>query len=142
MVNNLLQKKKESRKELTDKQLLFVDALLENGGNVNSAMELAEYSPQSKGWLLKSVRNEIIDRTEHLLAINAVKAASRIVSTIDDDGTTPRAEIKLKAAETLLNRVGLGRKDTVEHNVTALHGVILLPSKGKQKEPLIINQDG
>ena len=105
-------------------------------------MELAEYSPQSKGWLLKSVRNEIIDRTEHLLAINAVKAASRIVSTIDDDGTTPRAEIKLKAAETLLNRVGLGRKDTVEHNVTALHGVILLPSKGKQKEPLIINQDG
>jgi len=142
MVNNLLQKKKESRKELTEKQQLFVDTLLENGGNINSAMEVAEYSPQSKSWLIKSVRDEIIDRTEHLLAVNAVKAASRIVSTIDDDGTTPRAEIKLKAAETLLNRVGLGRKDTVEHNVTALHGVVLLPSKGKQKEPLIINQDG
>jgi len=142
MVSNLLQKKKDNKKELSKRQTLFVDTLLDNGGNVTAAMEVAEYRPNSKNWLLRSVKEEIIDRTEHLLAVNAVKAASRVISTIDDDGTTPRAEIKLKAAESLLNRVGLGRRDTIEHNVTALHGVVLLPSKGRQKEPLIINQEG
>ena len=53
----------------------------------------------------------------------------------------PRAEVRLKAAESILNRVGIGRRDTVEHNVTAIHGVVLLPSKDTQQEPLIINQE-
>ena len=35
----------------------------------------------------------------------------------------------MKAAESVLNRVGLGRQETMNHNVTAVHGVVLLPQK-------------
>ena len=35
----------------------------------------------------------------------------------------------LKAAESLLNRVGAKAPEQVNHNVTAVHGVVLLPPK-------------
>ena len=54
------------------------------------------------------------------------KAVNRIVATIDDDGGEPRAEVRLRAAEALLNRVGLGKQETVNHNVQAVHGVVLV----------------
>jgi len=135
MANNLAPQKRE----LTEKQEIFVDTLLQNGGNVTAAMSVAGYKPNSRQWLVRSVKDEILNRTEHLLALNSARAAQRIISTIDDDGTEPRAEIKLKAAESLLNRVGLGRKDTVQHNVTALHGVVLLPTK-KPVQEVVVNQ--
>ena len=135
MANNLAPQKRE----LTEKQEIFVDTLLQNGGNVTAAMSVAGYKPNSRQWLVRSVKDEILNRTEHLLALNSARAAQRIISTIDDDGTEPRAEIKLKAAEARLNRVGLGRKDTVQHNVTALHGVVLLPTK-KPVQEVVVNQ--
>ncbi len=129
-----------TKKELTEMQETFVDQLLSNGGNVTEAMDLAGYKPSSRQWLVKSVKDEIVSRKEHLLALSAAKAAQRLINTIDDDGSEPRSEIRLKAAESLLNRVGLGKKDTVQHNVTAVHGVVLLPSK-KQAEEIIIEPD-
>ena len=71
-----------------------------------------------------------------MLAVNSVRAATNLVNAMDDDGSIPRSDVRLKAAESVLNRVGVGRRDTVEHNVTALHGVVLLPSKASQKEIL------
>ena len=130
-----------AKKELTEMQELFVDELMSNGGDVNRAMTLAGYKRSSKQWLVRSVKDEIVHRTEHLLALNSARAAQRIISTIDDDGTEPRSEIRLKAAESVLNRVGLGKKDTVQHNVTAIHGVVLLPSKKQPQEVVIDHKD-
>ena len=56
---------------------------------------------------------------------------------LDEDGTTPKGELRLKAAESLLNRIGIGSRETVDHNVTAMHGVVLLPNKQDEK---IINE--
>ena len=137
MANNLATQKKE----LTEKQEIFVDELMSNGGNVSQAMTLAGYKPNSRQWLIRSVKDEIVRRTEHLLALNSARAAQRIISTIDDDGTEPRSEIRLKAAESVLNRVGLGKKDTVQHNVTAIHGVVLLPSKKQPQEVVVVEQE-
>jgi len=137
MANNLATQKKE----LTEKQEIFVDELMSNGGNVSQAMTLAGYKPNSRQWLIRSVKDEIVHRTEHLLALNSARAAQRIISTIDDDGTEPRSEIRLKAAESVLNRVGLGKKDTVQHNVTAIHGVVLLPSKKQPQEVVVVEQE-
>ena len=112
---------------------------MSNGGDVNQAMTLAGYKRSSKQWLVRSEKAEIVHRTEHLLALNSARAAQRIISTKDDDGTEPRSEIRLKAAESVLNRVGLGKKDTVQHNVTAIHGVVLLPSKKKPQEVVVVD---
>ena len=137
MANNLASQKRE----LTEMQEMFVDELMSNDGNVNQAMTLAGYKRSSRQWLVRAVKDEILHRTEHLLALNSARAAQRIISTIDDDGTEPRSEIRLKAAESVLNRVGLGKKDTVQHNVTAIHGVVLLPSKKKPQEVVINHQE-
>ena len=125
---NLLPQQKKSR-ELTEKQVLFLDNLFENGGNLRQAAEDAGYSGKSTTWLRNALADEIIERSKVLMAGHAVKAVQRLVETMDDDGSIPRSEIRLKAAEALLNRVGLGKQETINHNVQAVHGVVLLPPK-------------
>ena len=91
--------------------------------------------------VMNSLADEIVERAKNMLAANSVKAAAGLVQALDDDGTIPRAEQRIKAAESILNRVGVGKHDKVEHNVTALHGVVLLPSKAGQVDPIIINNE-
>jgi hypothetical protein len=47
---------------------------------------------------------------------------------------------RLKTAESVLDRVGLGKKQQVEVEANIMHGIIMLPSKEKQKE-IIIDQE-
>jgi hypothetical protein len=61
--------------------------------------------------------------------MGALKAANQVIRTIDNPTPERGDELRLKAAETLLNRVGLGRQETMNHNVQAIHGVVLLPPK-------------
>ena len=61
--------------------------------------------------------------------MGALKAANQVINTIDNPVPERGDELRLKAAETLLNRVGLGRQETMNHNVQAIHGVVLLPPK-------------
>ena len=73
--------------------------------------------------------DEIITRSKNLLASASVKATNRLISMIDTPQVERGDDVRLKAAESLLNRVGLGREETHNHNVQALHGVVLLPPK-------------
>jgi hypothetical protein len=141
MVNNLLAQPKKKKRELTDMQSAYLDALMDNGGNNAAALRVAGYCETTGKAVMNSLADEIIERAKNMLAANSVKAAAGLVNALDDDGTTPRAELKIKAAESILNRVGVGKHDVVEHNVTAIHGVVLLPSKAGQEEPIIINND-
>ena len=132
-MTNLLPQKPKQKKELTPKQEAFIDALIQNGGNVSQAMRTAGYEQTSRAWLVKSVSEEIVERTQNYLAAHGMKAASNLITALDEDGTTPKGELRLKAAESLLNRIGIGSRETVDHNVTAMHGVVLLPNKQEEK---------
>ena len=136
-MTNLLPQKPKQKKELTPKQEAFIDALIQNGGNVSQAMRTAGYEQTSRAWLVKSVSEEIVERTQNYLAAHGMKAASNLITALDEDGTTPKGELRLKAAESLLNRIGIGSRETVDHNVTAMHGVVILPNKQDEK---IINE--
>lgn len=109
---------------------------------MTKAVAAAGYKEQSRSWLTRSLRDEIIDRTRNMLATNSVKAASRIVEGLDADGTTPlnQMDMRLKTAETILDRVGLGKKQQVEVEGNIIHGIIMLPSKDKPKE-IVIDQE-
>ena len=126
---HLLPQKHVPKKELTERQELFVDALIENGGNISQAIRKAGYKDTSRAWLVDSVANQIVERTQRYLATHGMKAANNLISALDEDGTTPKGDLRLKAAESLLNRIGIGSREIVDHNVTALHGVVLLPNK-------------
>ena len=132
-MTNLLPQKPKQKKELTPKQEAFIDALIQNGGNVSQAMKTAGYEPTSRTSLVNSVSSEIVERTQNYLAAHGMKAANNLITALDEDGTTPKGELRLKAAESLLNRIGIGSRETVDHNVTAMHGVVLLPNKQDEK---------
>ena len=126
-MNLLAQKKKE--RQLTDQQSQLLALLFENGGNVRQAALDAGYSSGSVAWLKQSLAEEIVERTKSLLATNALKAATRLVNTIDNPVPERGDELRFRAAESLLNRVGVAKQETLNHNVQAIHGVVLLPPK-------------
>lgn len=127
---NLLPKQHKER-ELTPQQNQFLELLFENGGNATAAALDAGYSRGSVQWLKSTLAEEIIDRTKNILSVNALKAANRLVSTIDNPAPERGDELRLRAAESLLNRVGVAKQETMNHNVTAVHGVVLLPPKNE-----------
>ena len=130
------------KRKLTEKQNKFLDELLHNGGHVKNAVLAAGYSEQSRSWLTRSLRDEIIERTRNMLATNSVKAANRIVEGLDADGTVPlnQMDMRLKTAESVLERVGLGKKQQIEMEVQIMHVIVMLPSKDKPKE-IVIDQE-
>jgi phage terminase small subunit len=117
------------KRELTAQQQSFLDLLFENGGHVTQAALDAGYSRGSVTWLKDTLSDEIIERTKHLLSANALKAANRVISTIDNQVPERGDDLRFRAAESLLNRVGLAKQETINHNVQAVHGVVLLPPK-------------
>jgi len=131
-----------TKRKLTEKQEKFLDELLSNGGHVKNAVAAAGYKEQSRSWLTRSLRDEIIERTRSMLATNSVKAANRIIEGLDADGTVPlnQMDMRLKTAESVLDRVGLGKKQQLEVEGQVMHGIVMLPSKDKPKE-IIIEQE-
>ena len=127
-VMNLLPQTHKKR-ELTPQQEKFLELLFENGGQVTAAAIDAGYSRGSAAWLKSTLADEIIERTKSVLATNAFKAANRLIQTIDNPTPERGDELRLKAAESLLNRVGVAKQEQINHNVTAVHGVVLLPPK-------------
>ena len=125
---NLLPEKRKSTK-ISEKEELFLQNLFSNGGYVVAAAENAGYTKGSAGYLRSKLADEIIKRSKSLLAGASVKATNKLISLIDSPQVERGDDLRFKAAESLLNRVGLGKEETHNHNVQALHGVVLLPAK-------------
>ena len=127
------------KKELTTKQETFLSALFNNGGQVMAAIDTAGYSPDSRGWLMRTVKDEIIDRAKNQLAGSSVKAINRLSEGLDADGTIPsgQMDIRMKAASEILDRAGISKRQEVNVSGQVLHGVVMLPAKDKVK---VINE--
>ena len=89
------------KKELTVKQKTFLDSLIECDGNAKQAAELAGYAEGSYTSVVKSLKKEILDISEGILAQNAPKAAMKLVNIMDSDEPIPQANIRLQAVQTL-----------------------------------------
>ena len=119
----------EKRKELTDKQKAFLSSLFETGGNIGLALDKSGYAKTSRSMVLKTLSDEILEAAKTEMAAHSITAINRVVEGMNDVGEHPRAELRLKAAQTLLDRVGLGKQEKVEIEGKLLHGVVLMPSK-------------
>ena len=128
-MTNLLPKQRSKEREISPQQEQFLEVLFENGGNVTDAALKAGYAKGSVTWLRNSLADEIIRRTQNVLSMNAFKAATRLVTTIDNPVPERGDDLRIRAAESLLNRVGLGKQETTNVNVQAVHGIVLLPPK-------------
>jgi hypothetical protein len=118
-----------NKKELTTKQQTFLDNIVSCNGNLKEAAELAGYAPGSYTTIAKGLRKEIIEIAENIMASSAPQAALKVVEMVTSDNPLPQANIRLQAAQTLLDRVGLGKKDKLEVDVQGSQGLFILPAK-------------
>ena len=128
----MLPSKKQNR-ELNTQQKTFIDFLFgEANGNPKKAGELAGYSEHSYPKVIKSLKDEIIERAEYSLALHSAKAVKGLINALDEDGTAPGANIRMEAAKQILDRVGLVKREKVDINAQVAHGIFILPPKDAQ----------
>ena len=126
------------KRSLTATQEKFLDALFgEAQGNPKKAGELAGYSEHSYPKVLRNLKQEIVSRAENYLAVHSARAATKMVNMLDEDGTTPHANIRLEAAKQILDRIGVVKKDSLDINMKAAHGIFILPAKETPEESIV-----
>jgi hypothetical protein len=117
-----------NKKQLTTKQQDFLGYLEEVGGDPKKAAELAGYAG-NHGQVTKSLKTEIIDLASNILAQSAPQAALKLTSIMNSEQPVPQANIRLQAAQTILDRIGLGKSDRLDVSHTVSGGVFILPAK-------------
>ena len=121
---------KSSERVLTERQQKFLDCLIQTGGDPKYAAELAGYSEGSYFQVIKSLKNEIIELASNILAQSAPQAALKLVQVMNTDDPMPQANVRLQAAQTILDRTGLGKQDKLDVNVESEGGsLFILPAK-------------
>ena len=119
----------QTKRALTDKQQMFLEQLVECEGDAKKAAEIAGYNSHYH-YVVKTLKSEILEITQEILANSAPKAAFKLVEIMDSKKPIIQANNKLAAAQTLLDRVGVGKVDKVDvtHNMNA-GGIFLMPDK-------------
>ena len=117
------------RKELTTKQQNFLDTLMTTGGELKKAAERSGYAKNGHWQVAKALKHEIIDMASGILAQSAPKAAMKLVKIMDSDEPIPQASVRMQAAQTILDRIGLGKKDSLDVNHKVEGGLFILPAK-------------
>ena len=116
-------------KELTIKQQSFLDNLVDTGGDLKKDAELSGYAENGHWQVAKALRHEIIELASGILAQSAPKAAMKLVDIMDSEAPIPQANDRMQAAQTILDRTGLGKKDTLDVNHKVEGGLFILPAK-------------
>jgi len=117
-----------NKRKLTEKQQLFLDSIIETKGDLKRSAELAGYSGNHYQ-VIQSLREEIVELASNVLAREAPKAAFKLVEVMTSADGMPQANVKLQAAQTILDRVGLGKQERmqIDHNMSG--GIFILPEK-------------
>jgi len=117
-----------TERKLTEKQQDFLNNLIETKGNLKLSAELAGYAGNHYQ-VIKSLRQEIVDLASNILAREAPSAAFKLVEVMQSENAMPQANVKLQAAQTILDRVGLGKQDKLDVNHNTGGGIFILPEK-------------
>jgi len=111
---------------LTEKQQKFLDALALHG-DIDLAIETAEYASNSKWNVVQSLRKEIADIASGVLASSSVSAALKLKDIITSSSPVPQAAAKIQACNSVLDRTGHSKVEKLE--VNAEGGLFILPAK-------------
>ena len=115
------------QKELTDKQQQFLHNVVSFNGDLKEAAKEAGYAEHYQ--LTKALKAEIIDLAETILAQSAPQAAMKIVNIMNSDEPIPQANMRLQAAQSILDRIGLSKTDRIDVTHKTDQGLFILPAK-------------
>ena len=117
-----------TNRDLTDKQQKFLDCLIETKGDLKLSAELAGYAGNHYQ-VIRSLKHEIVELASDVLAWEAPSAAFKLVEMMGSSTAVPQANVKLQAAQTILDRVGVTKKEKLDVNHTVTNSVFILPEK-------------
>ncbi len=124
-----------TRVQLTDKQELFLDTLFGEGeGSLRKTAEICGIGITSIYKMNKALQEEITERAKYYLALHGPKATQTLIDLMGNDkdvgATAPGALIKLKAAQAVLDRIGIAKQDgSMNIKVDGANGIFILPAK-------------
>jgi len=113
---------------LTEKQQSFLNNLIETKGDLKLSAELAGYSGNHYQ-ILQSLKHEIVDLASDVLAREAPSAAFKLIEMMQSSNAVPQANVKLQAAQTILDRVGVSKKEKLDINHKVTNSIFILPEK-------------
>lgn len=128
---------------LTENQKAFLSALFgEAEGDITVAKKLAGYSENVKNYeVVNSLVEEIRDLARKYLAMNAPRAAIEQVKVMLDP-SQPNSNIKLKAIEGILDRVGVKSDSSGDVNLKVPQGgLFIMPAKERNSEKVTESED-
>ena len=129
MVNNYLPSL-DGKRKLTEQQEKFLAALSsEAKGDINKALDIAGYKPGASYAVINGLKDEIIDVATKILAKSAPQASNKLVEILNSDDPIPQVNAKLQAAQTLLDRVGVAKRDKLDVTHSVGSGIFILPEK-------------
>ena len=113
---------------MTEQQEKLLNALFgEAQGNFREAMNIAGYAQtEYPARLIRSLKAEIIERAEYMLAANAPKAVLSMSGILDDPSALGNKD-RLAAAKEILDRAGIVKTEKVEHKTNGAAIVFLPP---------------
>lgn len=82
--------------------------------------------------IIKELKDELLSIAQELLASKAIATAMSLAGLIDDP-INPAASTIIRAAESILDRVGIVKTERVEVEAK-VHNIAFLPTRKKQDE--------
>ena len=90
---------------------------------------MAGYKETSYYNVINNLKDEIVEVATKILAKSAPQASQKLVEILESDDPIPQVNAKLQAAQTLLDRVGVAKRDKIDVTHTSASGIFLLPEK-------------
>ena len=113
---------------LSESEELFL-SYLETSPTIKSAAEAAGISSDTGYAYAKKLKEVIINRARDALTIGTLKATRVMLDSMDADASTEKGELRLKAAESIMDRTGLTKHTSVEVSIENENGIFILPAK-------------
>ena len=121
--------------KLTEQEELFL-AYIEKDPKVASAARAMGISYPQAHAIYTKLKDVILDRARAQLAMGAMKAVNTALEMLDADASTEKGELRLAAAEKIMDRVGITKHTNVEVRVESENGLFILPAKAPLKPVL------
>lgn len=137
-------------KELTEKQVSFMTHYFDvdnpqTFSNARQSCAAAGYASSSYPTVLTQLREEIIERAKLEMAVTSPRAVKQIVDSMTAAHTEGeplgRTELRFKAAQDILDRSGISRRQEAVIETKNLHTVVILPQKSQYEPVEIFNPD-
>ena len=118
----------EPTKVLSESEELFLQ-YLETSPTIKGAAYSAGLSSDTGYAYAKRLKDVILDRAREALTIGTLKATRVMLDSMDADASTEKGELRLKAAESIMDRTGLTKHTSVEVSLENENGIFILPAK-------------